>query len=385
MNNTITLRGMTWNHSRGYTSMVATAQRFHERFPHVEIQWSKRSLQEFADSPIDTLAEQFDFLVIDHPWAGFAAASGILEPLETLLPNDFMADQAAHSVGQSHQSYQFDDSQWALAIDAACPVSASRPDLLQKANTTLPSTFDELISLGKRGLVCCPSIPLDVYGNFLNLLKAAGETIFATPDEIIGQEAGLIALEQLKELASVVPDIFFELNPIQTLEVMSTTHDFAYAPYTYGYTNYSRKNYAPYLISFGDVIGMTQDKPGSTMLGGTGIAITKNCQHTEIAAQYVQYVADKSTQAGLFFDAGGQPGHRSAWTNPELDARCDHFFSNTLDTLDRAFVRPRYCGYLDFQDNAGYPIHDFLRNGGNAKTLLEKLNQMYRESHRASA
>ncbi|HTS69631.1 MAG TPA: carbohydrate ABC transporter substrate-binding protein, partial [Terriglobia bacterium] len=124
------LRGMTWNHSRGYVPLVATAQRFYELNPGVEVIWEKRSLQEFADQPIDQLAGRYDLLVIDHPWAGFAAAAGLLLPLDEHLPVPFLADQAANSVGASHQSYNFDGHQWALAIDAATPVAAWRPDLI---------------------------------------------------------------------------------------------------------------------------------------------------------------------------------------------------------------------------------------------------------------
>lgn len=380
MTQSIQLKGMTWDHSRGFVSVVATAQRFHELNPSVDITWSKRSLQEFADRPLGELAEQFDFLVIDHPWAGFAAASGILLPLEKYIPADYLADQGANSVGQSHPSYQFDGSQWALAIDAACPVSASRADLLEKAGAPLPRTFDELIALGKRGLVCCPSIPLDVYGNFLNLLKAAGEPIFPNEDEVAEREAGLLALERLKQLADVVPAEFFELNPIRTMEVMSQTDEFAYAPYTYGYTNYSRAGYAPRQIAFGDVIGIDAGRPGATMLGGTGLAISARCKHPDVAAAYAQFTAAPDTQRHLFFDCGGQPGHRSAWTAPETNAVCGDFFTNTLPTLDRAFVRPRYAGYLEFQDIAGNPIHNFLKNGGQAADVLDQLNTLYRQS-----
>lgn len=384
MSTKIVLKGMTWDHSRGFVSVVATSQRFHELNPHIDIQWSKRSLQEFADHPIDDLANQFDFLVIDHPWAGFAASSGVLLPLEKYLPAEFLENLANNSVGQSHKSYQFNGQQWGLAIDAACPVSARRPDLLEKAGVEAPRTFDELIALGKRGLVCCPSIPLDVYGNFLNLLTAAGESIFVSDDEIVEYEAGITALERLKQLADVVPHEFFELNPIRTMEAMSTTNDFAYAPYTYGYTNYSRHAYAEHAVAFGDVIGIEADKPGSTMLGGTGLAISSKCKHPEIAAQYAQFIASPEVQCGLFYQMGGQPGHRQAWLSEKANDECMDFFANTLPTLDRAFIRPRYSGYLDFQDNAGHPIQDFLRNGGSAKTLFDKLNSMYRESKQAN-
>lgn len=57
------LRGITWNHSRGYVSVVATAQRYMEMHPEIKISWEKRSLQAFADHPIDVLAQQYDLLV----------------------------------------------------------------------------------------------------------------------------------------------------------------------------------------------------------------------------------------------------------------------------------------------------------------------------------
>ncbi len=121
---TVHLRGITWNHTRGLLPVVAAAQRFEELNPGVHITWEKRSLQEFADQPLAELGAQYDLLVIDHPWAGFAATSGVLTPMEELVSAEFLADQAANSVGPSHQSYRYGDRQWALAIDAATPVAS---------------------------------------------------------------------------------------------------------------------------------------------------------------------------------------------------------------------------------------------------------------------
>ncbi len=69
----IELRGIAWNHSRGFTSVVATAQRFEELYPEVRITWEKRSLQAFADSPMDRLAAEYDLIVMDHPHTAIAA------------------------------------------------------------------------------------------------------------------------------------------------------------------------------------------------------------------------------------------------------------------------------------------------------------------------
>lgn len=375
---------MTWDHSRGFTPMVATAQRFHEIHPDVDIAWAKRSLQEFADKPLAELADRFDLLVIDHPWAGFAARSGILLPLEKFLPADFLADQAANSVGASHASYEFDGSQWALAIDAATPVSARRADLLEKAGEAVPETWDELIALGRKGLVCCPSIPLDTFCNFLNLLASAGERMFVDRETVtLTNQAGLDALERLRELADVVPDEFFALNPIRTCEVMSRSDRFAYCPYTYGYSNYSRPGFAENILNFGGVVAVVPGRKPSTLLGGTGIAISARCEAPEIAMEYARFVASPEIQRGLYYQTGGQPGHRAAWLDEEVNAGCSDFFKDTLPTLDAAFVRPRHAGYLHFQDHAGDPIHRFLREGGSSQKVLDEINRLYRESFSA--
>jgi multiple sugar transport system substrate-binding protein len=375
----IELKGITWDHSRGFTPLAATAQRFHELHPEVQIVWSKRSLQDFADMPIEQLSEHFDLIVIDHPWSGFAANSGALLPLESHLPADFLAEQDADSVGSSHRSYAFDGSQWALAIDAAAPVSAYRPDLIAEYGG-LPSTWDELIALGRKRVVACPSIALDVYGNFLNLCVSAGETIFPNGEIVVERHAGVRALEMLSELASIVPPRFFDINPIGTLEVMSRENLFVYCPFTYGYSNYARPGYGSHLLRFGDVVSIVPGRPGSTMLGGTGLAISAKTRFPEMAADYILFVATPETQRGLYFQAGGQPGLRSAWIDPFVNIASSNFFVDTLPSLTRAFVRPRYAGYLRFQDSAGFPIHSYLRDGGNAHAVLEKLNTLYRAS-----
>ena len=46
----ITLKGMTWDHSRGYDPMIATSKVFAKKHNNkIAIEWDKRSLQEFAD------------------------------------------------------------------------------------------------------------------------------------------------------------------------------------------------------------------------------------------------------------------------------------------------------------------------------------------------
>src|SRR5579859_1408218 len=97
------IKGITWGHSRGYTPLVAAAQRFAELHPGTTIIWEQRTLQQFADFPIEALAKIYDLLIIDHPWVGTAAATGAVLPLDQHLPADYIAEQADNSVGYSHQ------------------------------------------------------------------------------------------------------------------------------------------------------------------------------------------------------------------------------------------------------------------------------------------
>jgi hypothetical protein len=149
----IQLTGITWDRTRGDLPTVATAQRFGESHPGVTIEWRNRSFNAFGDQPLAELAPHFDLLVIDHPFVGLAHARGLLLPLDERLPAAFLANQAANSVGASYPSYVYGGHLWVLPIDAATPVSAWRPDLLELAGQCPPETWDYLLALALSGMV----------------------------------------------------------------------------------------------------------------------------------------------------------------------------------------------------------------------------------------
>ncbi len=371
------LRGITWNHSRGYVSVAATAQRFCELHPDVDILWDKRSLQEFADAPIQGLAEQYDLLVIDHPWAGFAAHSEVLVSLGELLPTDYLADQAANSVGQSHPSYIFDGVQCALAIDAATPVASYRPDLLERYGLEQPQTFSELLALARQGRVIMPGIEIDTLMNFYMLCATQGQPPFVDDEWAVSDEMSLQALEQLRELAGLCPREIFGWNPIAVYEALSRRDDYVYCPFAYGYSNYSRPGYSANILVFDDMVAIEGHGRCQSTLGGTGLAISTGCRHLQIARDYALFTASPIVQRTIFFENGGQPGHRGAWVDDEVNRRSSNYFRNTLPALDRAYLRPRFPGYLHFQDHGGAPIRDYLMNGGDAKAVLAKLKRLF--------
>lgn len=371
----IELRGITWDHTRGYLPMVATAQRFSELNPRIGISWEKRALQRFADWQIEQLADHFDLLVIDHPFVGTAAECGCLLPLDEHLPEAFLAEQTASSVGRSHESYFFGRHQWALAIDAAAPVSGWRPDLIEAARAHVPETWQELLELARRGLVTIPGVPIDSLMNFYMLCLAIGEETFQHSGAVVSMETGLRALGMLRELAGLVSSECATRNPIALWEELSSGDSAALCPFAYGYSNYSRPGYAKHILEFGGLIGIEGRRCRST-LGGAGLAVSSRCEQPAAAVEYCRFVASSACQAGLYFESGGQPGHRRAWLDPEVNRRSNQFFQNTLATVDEAWLRPRCHGYLDFQDAAGPIVHECIWRGGDASAAIERLNGM---------
>lgn len=379
MSEKIELKGITWGHSRGYTPLVACAQRYAELHPEISITWKKRTLQEFADFPIEQLVHDYDLLIIDHPWVGCAAATGCVLPLDQYLPEAYLDDQLKHTVGYSHLSYYYEGHQWALAIDAATPVASYRKDLLEANNMALPDSWEALLALAEKGRVAVPGIPIDLLMNFYMFCIAAGNTPFASREEVIDSNTGRLALQRMSELWSRVDKKMFVCNPIAVAEMMSNTDDYWYCPFAYGYSNYSRKGYASHLLHYADLVSLGEHKLCST-LGGTGIAVSAVSSHPAEAVQFAEWIVSPGIQATLYTETGGQPGHRLAWEDEHVNRYTAGYFINTLPALDRAYVRPRYNGYLHFQDRAGLPLRQYLQYGGDAQSVLDQMNLLYRSS-----
>lgn len=365
--------------------MVATAQRYSELHPEISIHWEKRSLQHFADLPIRQLADKFDLIVLDHPSIGVAAEDGLLLALDEHLTADFLADQAKNSVGASHRSYNFAGHQWALAIDAASPISGWRRDLLEEKGLPIPQTWKELAMAAREGLVVIPGIPIDSLMHFYMVCDGLGEPPFSSADTVVSTDTGVRALEMLRDLYTLVSPQCAHRNPIATWEHLTKTNEVAFCPFAYGYSNYSRASYTEHPLETGGLVAIQPDTPCRSTLGGAGLAISSRCRQIDAAIGYSEFVACPATQRGVYFHSGGQPGHRTAWLDDEVNRISHGFFQNTLATLDAAWLRPRWNGYLRFQDDAGPLVHHHLWNGGPPRDLLASLNDLARHSAKSNS
>ena len=379
MNKPVELSGITWNHSRALPPLVATAQRYEELHPGVRIRWEKRSLHEFGHMPIDVLAEQFDLIVIDHPWAGFCFARDLVHDLKPLLDARQWKDLEENSVGRSFQSYHYEGKLLAIPVDAATPTPSFRPDLFTKHRLDFPGTWSDLLALADAGHCVMPGFPADLFLNWWMLVDALSVPGGTDPEMICDPEAGKNAMDLLRRLAEKMPPEIFGWNPIAIAELMTRSDDIAHCAFAYSYNNYCRPSFSAKPLRYGS-LPILEGTALRSIIGGTGIAITRRCADVKCALDYALFTGSAPVQSGIYALAGGQPSRREAWTDSGLDSLCGDFFANTLRDQEQALVRPRYNGYVPLQEEAGVPLQRYLRGESTREAVWEEINSRYRAS-----
>jgi len=370
-----TLLGNTWDHPRGLHPLVATAARYGMEHPGVRVQWDARSLHAFGDQSLAELAGSYDLLVVDHPHIGQAAEQGYLLALDEVLPGPVLELLRKESVGASHDSYWYGGHQWALAIDAAAQVSAYRPDRLAAPLRK----WSDVLELAATGGVLWPLKPVDAMCSFLTLIASTTPCPISA-DQLIEPGVGVRALELMRSAQQLLPERCLQMNPIEVLDELAGSGDAVYSPLLFGYSNFARAGFAPNVLRFTDMPSRDGDSPQGSILGGAGIAVSSASSHPEAAAAHAVWLAGAEVQTSTYVENGGQPGNRLAWQDKQVNGACSNFFADTWQTLDRAWVRPRYPGFVALQRDGGDLVHDFLLNGGSPEGVLDHLNQIYRET-----
>jgi multiple sugar transport system substrate-binding protein len=370
----IKLKGMTWSHPRGYDPMVAGATQWLSD-KGVEIEWEKRSLQDFETFPVEELARNFDMIVIDHPHVGQITKEGCLLPLDVPGREAELKALADGSVGQSFPSYNWQGHQWAFPLDAATQVQAWRPDLIEKPATS----WGEVLELARAGKVLLPLRSPHSLMCFYTLAANNGSAC-ATEGELISIEDGVKAFEQLREIAALVKPECFAMDPIAVFEEMAKPDSgIACTPLIYGYVNYAMPGFRDRLIRFADIPAGAKGVAGSA-LGGTGIAVSAFTKHPQAAIDFAYWVASGAVQKGLYAESNGQPGHAEAWEDEGVNAATSGFYRDTRATLEGAWVRPRHDGYMPFQEAASERINKGLQGNEAAELVIADLNRLFRES-----
>lgn len=376
---TTVLRGITWEHSRGYGSVVAAAEAYRALKPGVEVTWQFRSLQAFADHPLEQLVDEYDLLVIDHPHIPVAAENGLLAPLDGAGHDSELALLATQSVGRSFESYSHLGRQWGLATDAAAQVAAYRPDLIDDP----PRDWPAVLELARDGRVLWPAKPIDAFSSLITVASNSGADPMTADGLFLVEQDALAALDLLHELAAHVPAENLSWNPIQIADALADGDRFAYCPLLFGYTNYSRAGFRTNRLRYIDIPRGVRGVAGS-LLGGAGVAVSSRTPAREEAVAHAFWLASAPVQAGVYFDGGGQPGNAVAWDDDRTNELTLDFFRGTRATLEGAYLRPRAAGYIELQDRLSPLVTRALAGQLSDRDCVRQLNEMT-EAHLGGA
>ncbi len=327
----MSLRGLTWDHPRGYAVLDRLGG----------MTWNRQPLEDFESRPLSELVNDYDLIVIDHPGLGDAIAADSLQPLDNLFDADELAGYRDATVGASFGSYTVDGRQWALPLDAAAQVAVATVRMAER-----PRTWGAALAAAARH-----NTTLCLGGPHALLMYEAIGIALRDPLAALGVMARLLAHAD-RELS--------QHNPIAILDAMSSPGGPEYCPLVFGYVTYRQ------LDAFDAPSG-----PGGigSVLGGTGVAVTRSCTDLDAARAQLRRLVSPAVQIDGYAEWGGQSSLRAAW-------QVGGFYRGTVATVEAAWVRPRYAGYIEFQSRASAAIREGLLEQAPHRHILERIERI---------
>ncbi|MFE8103619.1 hypothetical protein RBA71_19335 [Brenneria goodwinii] len=364
-----TFKGLTWDHPRGYRPLQAWAREDNR----VNVAWEIQKLEGFESHPIAELAEKYDLLIVDNPGIGEAAEKRCLRPLEEFLTDEQLSFLRKSSAGSSFESYQYDDRHWAIPIDAASQVCA----LVGHVAAARPVTWREvqLFSQSDKGRVALSLGGPHALLTFYSLSQSLGGSLFLGNDFVLNREIALRALTVMQGIYAVQQQELVDLNPIELLDEMAQGR-FDLCPAIFGYVNYATPEEGR-VVSFVDIPHCGDPSLRGSVLGGTGLAISARCEPTPALVDHIMRYVSDGVQSTLVVENGGQPANARAWHDRHANELTQNFFRDTFATVSSAYVRPKYHGYIPFQDSSSAIIRDGLVTGKHAGEIFDAI----RENH----
>lgn len=364
-------KGLTWDHPRGYRPLQAWAKADET----LKVEWDIQKLEGFESHPIDDLAEKYDLLIVDNPGIGEAVEKKCLWPLEDLLTSEQMAYLRETSTGYSWDSYQYKGKHWAIPVDAASQVCA----LADSNIGIVPASWDDVLLLSQEhdGRVALSLGGPHALLTFYSICQSLGGKLFEGPCFVLDTRTAIQALHIMQALYRRQNKALTPLNPIDLLDEMARG-TFDLCPAIFGYINYSTPD-SGRRVKFYNTPHCGDSTVHGSVLGGTGLAVSSRCTPTPELIRHIMTYVSEEMQKTLVVENGGQPANILAWKDKRANDLTHHFFSGTLETVTQAYLRPKYHGYISFQDTSSAIIRNGLINGLSTEDIVLAVKENHRK------
>lgn len=359
--------GLTWDHPRGYRALEAASA-------HGPIAWARQPLEGFESHPIAELASRYDLLVLDHPHIGEAIAKDCLQPIEDWFSSSEIAAWKSTTIGRALESYRWEERHYALPLDIAMQVTARDRQAVPEA----PDSWDEVIRLSETRPVALSLAGPHAILTFFSLCLSLGEE--PGGEDLVGEAVGREALTRMTRLAERAPKGAERLNPISLLEAIAARLGIALVPLVFGYVNYAVPAPGHSPIAFSDAPREGPGGPRGSVLGGTGIGVTRRAKPGRELLDHLRWLMSEEAQLRFIPGHDGQPSTRKAWLSEEVNGAWGGFYAATAATAEQAWIRPRFDGYIAFQTDASDAIRTALQAKASPDEILTSLRALWRKS-----
>ena len=174
-----------------------------------------------------------------------------------------------------------------------------------------------------------------------------------------------------------------ELDPIGIHELLAESKELVCCPLVYSYAYYGAVGEDRQPLAWSTAPRLRPaDRLANSTLGGTGLAVTPRAYRQVLAVtKYVRGLLDVGTQLDVVSTVGGQSATAAVWASDVVDKAWNGHYSATLGTLTTSYIRPRFDGWIAFQDELSERVREFLRGDADPETTVAGLEADYRVRH----
>ncbi|GGX99526.1 ABC transporter substrate-binding protein [Streptomyces minutiscleroticus] len=318
------------------------------------------TLVELPDSADETHAQmstdlrdsdrgRFDVLNIDVNWTTQFAAAGWIRP----LPGDRFPLRSFLPPVVGTATY--DGRLYAVPYVTNAGLLLYRKDVLAEEGVPPPRTWAELEHAAK---TVAPRHGLDGYAGQLlpyeGLTVNAAEAVYSAGGTILGDEGARVTVDSAAAREGIgflvrgvregwIPQEALTYKEEESKQAFQDGHLLFLRNWPYAYAVSSAQG-SPVAGEVGAVPLPGPDGPGTSVLGGSNLAVTSHARHPESAVRLIQYLTSEPVQRQVLTRGALPPVRASLYEEPELIRRFPY-----LPTLREAVLtaepRPKSPNY----------------------------------------
>ncbi|MFG2130205.1 ABC transporter substrate-binding protein [Streptomyces sp. NPDC048751] len=356
------------------------------------------TLVELPDSADETHAQmttdlrdgdrsRFDVLNIDVNWTSEFAAAGWIRPLP---PDRFPLDTFLPPVVDTAT---YDNRLYAVPYVTNAGLLLYRKDILAKEGVPPPRTWAELEQDAR---TIAPKYGLDGYaGQFLpyeGLTVNAAEAVYSAGGTILGDEGARVTVNSAAAREGIgflargvregwIPKAALTYKEEESKRAFQDGGLLFLRNWPYAYVGASAQG-SPVAGKVGAVPLPGPDGPGTSVLGGSNLAVNTHARHPDSAARLIAYLTSEPVQRQVLTRGALPPVRAALYEDPEL-VRAFPYLPTLRASVLAAAPRPKSPRYDQVSLVVQAVVHDAMSGRETPESAVRRLaRELAAISHR---